>query len=100
MINPAEIPQIPGDMTLLGQHANAITGVGTAFPDTGARVHTTWQGLAPHYLAPEADQLFAATGPVQTVSASLGQDLTTVGTALAMLQDWDTRTMKVVAVER
>ena len=83
MINPAEIPQIPGDMGMLGTHATAISGVGTGFPDTGGRVHSTWQGLSGVYAAPESGQLFAASGPVRTVSASVGQDLVTVGGALS-----------------
>ncbi|WP_214407021.1 hypothetical protein [Pseudonocardia lacus] len=87
MINPAEIPQIPGDMAALGRHAAALTGLGTAFPETGRRVHSTWQTLAPVYSAPESGQLFAATGPVQTVTASVGQDFTVVGGALSAYAD-------------
>jgi hypothetical protein len=82
VINPAAIPQIPGDMAVLGQHATAVSGVGTAFADTGRRVHAAWQGLAPFYAAPESGQLLAATGPVQSVSASVGQDISSVGAAL------------------
>ncbi len=83
MINPAAIPQIPGDMAVLGQHATAVSGVGTAFAETGRRVHAAWQGLAPFYTAPESGQLLAATGPVQSVSASVGQDISGVGAALS-----------------
>ncbi|MCO1658381.1 hypothetical protein [Pseudonocardia humida] len=83
MISAAAIPQIPGDMGVLGQHAAALTGLGADFPDTGRRVHSTWQTLGPVYSAPEAAQLFAATGPVQTITASVGQDFTAVGGALS-----------------
>jgi hypothetical protein len=86
MIDP-EALQIPGNMAVLRGHAAAITGLGTAFPDTGRRVHSTWQGLAPHYIAPESAQLFAATGPVQTVCASVGEDFVTVGGALSTYAD-------------
>jgi hypothetical protein len=82
MINPAAIPQIKGDMGVLGQHATSVSGVGTAFSGTGAKVHSTWQGLAAVYSAPEASQLFAATGPVQSVSASVGEDVAAVGGVL------------------
>ena len=82
MIDPGQIPQIAGDMGRLLEHARAIGGVGTAFPDTGGRVHSSWQGLGPHYAAPEDAQLFASTGPVATVSASVGEDLTAVSGAL------------------
>jgi hypothetical protein len=83
MINPGAIPQITGDMDALRAHASEVSGVGTAFPDTGRRVNATWQGLGAVYSAPEAGDLLVATAPVQTVSASVGEDLTTVGSALA-----------------
>ncbi len=83
MINPGAIPQIPGDMDALRGHAPAVSGVGTAFPDTGRRVNATWQGLTGVYSAPEAGDLLVATVPVQTVSASVGEDLTAVGSALS-----------------
>ena len=82
MIDPAAIPQIAGDMGALTRHGGDLSQVGTAFADTGARVHTGWQALAGSYLAPEAEQLFAATGPVQGTSASVGEDLRSAGSAL------------------
>jgi hypothetical protein len=82
MIDPAAIPQIAGDMGALTRHGGDLSQVGTAFADTGARVHTGWQTLAGSYLAPEAEQLFAATGPVQGTSASVGEDLRSAGSAL------------------
>ncbi|WP_214401703.1 hypothetical protein [Pseudonocardia lacus] len=82
MIDPAGIPQIAGDMAALTRHGGDLSQVGTAFADTGARVHTGWQALAGSYSAPEAAQLFAATGPVQGVSASVAEDLRSVGSAL------------------
>jgi hypothetical protein len=82
MINSGQIPVIPGNMMALAGHAAAISRTGTEFAGTGERVDTTWQGLAPVYEAPEATQLFAATGPVRTVSASTGEDITAVGAAL------------------
>jgi hypothetical protein len=83
MINPAEVPQISGDMGALAQHAADLSSVGTGFTDTGSRVHSTWQGLAIHYDAPEAAQLFAATTPIPTMTASVGEDLGAVGSALS-----------------
>jgi hypothetical protein len=83
MIHPDEIPQIPGDMDALAAHAEALTAVGSGFASTGQAIDTTWQGLAGVYRAPEAEQLFAATGPVRTVSASVGEDMRAVGAALA-----------------
>ncbi|MDG4835723.1 YwqJ-related putative deaminase [Micromonospora sp. WMMD967] len=83
MINPGEIPQIPGNMELLASHAQTIKTTGVDFANTGQAVDTTWQGLAAVYEAPEAAQLFAASGPIRTVSASVGEDVQAVGTALA-----------------
>jgi hypothetical protein len=83
MINPGEIPQIPGNMDALATHAQTIQATGGDFANTGQAVDSTWQGLAAAYKAPEAEQLFAATGPVRTVSASVGEDVQAVGAALA-----------------
>ncbi|NYH43973.1 hypothetical protein HNR22_003700 [Micromonospora jinlongensis] len=83
MINPGEIPQIPGNMEQLATHAQTIKTTGVDFANTGQAIDTTWQGLAAVYEAPEAAQLFAASGPIRTVSASVGEDVQAVGTALA-----------------
>src|SRR3712207_4766750 len=83
MIDPAGIPIIDGDMNALAQHAGDLMLVGAQFADTGERVHAGWQALGAYYQAPEADQLLAATGPVQGVSASVGEDIGIVGRALA-----------------
>ena len=83
MISPGGIPQIPGDMDALAGHATALSGLGGSFASTGERVNTTWQQLAPVYDAPEVGRLLAATGPVQTTSASVGEDISAVGAALA-----------------
>ncbi|MEU7919639.1 hypothetical protein [Micromonospora zamorensis] len=83
MINPGEIPQIPGNMEQLATHAQTIKTTGVDFANTGQTIDTTWQGLAAVYEAPEAAQLFAASGPIRTVSASVGEDVQAVGAALA-----------------
>jgi hypothetical protein len=54
---------IDGDADALARHAESLVTIGGDFADTGERVHSTWQQLAPCYLAPEAGQLLAATGP-------------------------------------
>ncbi len=83
MINAAGIPRIPGDMQVLAEHARQLRSLGSEIADTGESVHGTWQGLAPAYDAPEAGQLLAATGPVKSVSAAMGEDVTATGTILA-----------------
>ncbi|MPZ64198.1 MAG: hypothetical protein GEU83_01275 [Pseudonocardiaceae bacterium] len=82
MINSAGIPRIPGDIQVLAEHARELQRVGAEIADTGESVHSTWQGLAPVYDTPEAGQLLAATGPVMSVSAAMGEDVTATGTIL------------------
>lgn len=82
MISAAAIPRIPGDMQLLAEHARQLQRLGSDIADTGESVHSTWQGLAPVYDTPEAGQLLAATGPVMSVSAAMGEDVTASGTIL------------------
>ncbi|CAL99932.1 papain fold toxin 1 (glutamine deamidase) of polymorphic toxin system [Saccharopolyspora erythraea NRRL 2338] len=83
MINPAEIPQIPGDMDALAGHASTLKTAGAAFASTGADVHAKWQGLAAVYDAPEAGQLLNATQPVSAVSDTVGGNVETVAGALS-----------------
>jgi hypothetical protein len=67
MIDIAAIPVINGDPDMLDEHATSLATTGAAFADTGARIHAGWQALTPVYIAPEAGDLLAATGPVQGV---------------------------------
>jgi hypothetical protein len=83
VVDPAGILYIPGDMAALADHADAIRTAGAGFAETGERIHTTRQGLAAVDRAPEADQLLAATGPVKSVSASVGEDMRAAASALA-----------------
>jgi hypothetical protein len=83
MIDPAGIPVIDGDMDALARHAGELVTVGADVADTGARVHSTWQQLAPVYEAPEVGRLLASTAPVQQVAASVGEDVSSVGRVLA-----------------
>lgn len=87
MINPAEIPQIPGDMEALRGHAATLRSSGSSFSSTGANVHSTWQGLAAVYEAPEAGQLLNATRPVSEISDSIGGDVELVAKALTTYAD-------------
>lgn len=87
MINLEGIPVIAGDMASLREHAMMIAVAGTGYIDTGERVHNTWQGLRPHYVAPEAGQLMAATGPVATVCRHVGRNLQQARDALVVYAD-------------
>jgi hypothetical protein len=82
MINPGEIPQIPGDIEAVARHGGTLQTEGKSFGSTGSDVHSTWQGLSAFYSAPEAAELFAATGPVKQKTEAVGSDIAAVGTAL------------------
>lgn len=83
MIEPYGVPVIDSDVDALLAHAEELVGVGGDIADTGTRVHSTWQQMASVYDAPEVGQLLAATGPVQQVTTSVGEDVGTVGRTLA-----------------
>ncbi|MEU8580789.1 hypothetical protein [Streptomyces abikoensis] len=53
------------------------------FRDSGASVHSTFQGLQACYKAPEAEKLFATTAPVATKSSAFAGDLEKVSDALS-----------------
>jgi hypothetical protein len=87
VIAAASIPVVAGDMDALAMHARAMDATGVAIADTGADVHSTWQELSAVYRAPEAEQLFAATLVVRSVSASTGEDVQAVAAALLHYSD-------------
>ena len=87
MINPGEIPQIPGDMDVLAAHGESLRTAGSNLGWTSLAVDSTWQGLAPVYDAPEAWQLLAATGPVRTTGYDVGADVGVVGRAIITYAD-------------
>jgi hypothetical protein len=87
MINPAEIPQIPGDIAAVATQGVTLRTQGRAFAATGSDVDSTWQGLSAVYAAPEAAQLFAATGPVRDRTETVGSQVSTVGDALVTYAD-------------
>ncbi|HEV3399119.1 MAG TPA: hypothetical protein VG693_07495, partial [Actinomycetes bacterium] len=83
MINPGAIPKFQGDLDALEGDAATLKGVGQGVRGTGADVHSTWQGLAAFYEAPEAAQLFAATEPVRSRAGDLGDDIGSVAGTLS-----------------
>ena len=87
MIQPDQIPRIQSDLDVLVLHGQALKTQAQQFADTGLDVHTTWQGLAAFYRAPEAAGLLAATAPVKTKTAHVGHDLTVIGQALLTYAD-------------
>ncbi|EFL24454.1 conserved hypothetical protein [Streptomyces himastatinicus ATCC 53653] len=83
MIKPEEIPQYTGNLELLEKaHGNLKRDAGH-IRDTGADVHTHFQGLSAYYKAPEAERLFATTKPVKDRADTFADDLGKVSTALS-----------------
>ncbi|MFJ9039063.1 hypothetical protein ACIRF8_21015 [Streptomyces sp. NPDC102406] len=83
LIDPSGIPHFIGDLATLDTD---VTNLGThagEFRTAGSDVHTEFQGLSAFYKAPEADQLFATTLPVQTKTDAFADDLEQVATALS-----------------
>ncbi|MER5435030.1 ADP-ribosyltransferase [Streptomyces sp. NPDC002588] len=83
MIKPDEIPQFTGNLAQLElDHADLRKDAGSV-RDTGKDVNTQFQGLSAFYHAPEAEQLFATTKPVQDRADDFATDLETVSSALS-----------------
>ncbi|WP_419994489.1 hypothetical protein [Streptomyces boninensis] len=83
MIAPEEIPQFVGNFESLDTDIKKLKKAGGGLSDAGGDVHSSFQGLSSCYTAPEAEQLFATTGPVKAAADDLGDDITTVATALS-----------------
>ncbi|MEV5827152.1 toxin glutamine deamidase domain-containing protein [Spirillospora sp. NPDC052242] len=62
--------------------AHDLKKAATGIRETGANVHSTWQGLSAFYEAPEAADLFSATAPVRDDAASFAGQLEKVTGAL------------------
>jgi hypothetical protein len=87
VIDPDKIPQIPETIEAVARHGGALQTEGKSFGSTGSDVHSTWQGLSAFYSAPEAAELFAATGPVKQKTEAVGSDIAAVGAALVTYAD-------------
>jgi uncharacterized protein YukE len=82
LIDPAQIPQFVGDLDQLETAAQGLKADGGNISKTGGDIHTKFQGLSVYYEAPEAEQLFATTRPVQQAANTFGDSLATVADAL------------------
>ncbi|MFG3099440.1 hypothetical protein ACGFZL_02725 [Streptomyces sp. NPDC048182] len=93
LIDPSGIPHFIGDLATLDTDAANLTTHAGEFRTAGSDVHTEFQGLSACYEAPEAEQLFATTLPVQTKSDAFAGDLEKVSTALS---DYSTEVQPLV----
>ncbi|MFJ8109703.1 hypothetical protein [Streptomyces sp. NPDC096132] len=83
MIKPEEIPQFTGNLFQLELDHAALKKDAGNVRTTGSDVHSQFQGLSAFYHAPEAEQLFATTKPVQDRADDFATDLETVSSALS-----------------
>ncbi|MCX4700739.1 ADP-ribosyltransferase [Streptomyces sp. NBC_01373] len=83
MIQPDQIPQYTGDLAQLETDYADLKKDAGHVRKTGGDVHSQFQGLSAYYTAPEAEQLFATTKPVQERADEFGDDLETVSGALS-----------------
>ncbi|MDQ1047929.1 hypothetical protein [Streptomyces sp. V4I2] len=83
MLKPGEIPQFTGNLPQLETDYAELKKDAGNVRKTGGDVHSQFQGLSAYYTAPEAEQLFATTKPVQDRSDAFADDLETVSSALS-----------------
>ncbi|MFI1282461.1 hypothetical protein ACH4U5_17205 [Streptomyces sp. NPDC020858] len=81
-VDPGEVPVFTGDLAVLDAQVKAISSGGAAVSTATSDVHTSFGGLQAFYQAPEADQLFATTKPVQDLGLKLSSDMCTIAGAL------------------
>ncbi|GFE16341.1 hypothetical protein Sgleb_43880 [Streptomyces glebosus] len=81
-VDPAEVPVFTGDLDLLESKVKALSHGGSQVKTIGSDVHKSFGGLAAFYKAPEAEQLFGVTRPVEDKARDLGQDMHAIARAL------------------
>ena len=83
MIDPSGIPHFIGDLDTLDTDVMLLTADAGQLRASGSDIHTTFQHLSAFYSAPEAEQLFSTTLPVQQKSDAFAGDLEKVANALS-----------------
>ncbi|MFJ2898921.1 hypothetical protein ACIO87_29005 [Streptomyces sp. NPDC087218] len=81
-VDPVGIPVFTGDLALLDVKVTALSGHGARVAEAAGEVHRSFGGLRAFYRAPEAEQLFATTGPVAAKGQVLSSDLCVIAGAL------------------
>lgn len=82
-IDPISIPHYTGNLGALEKAVASLKKDASDIRATGANTHSTFQGLAPDYDAPERDQLLATTIPVRDQADGFARGLETVQSALS-----------------
>ncbi|MGI5338012.1 hypothetical protein ACQEVS_11740 [Streptomyces sp. CA-181903] len=83
LLDPANIPVFTGNLELLESYIGALRKDAARLRATGSDIHSRFQGLAAHYRAPEAEQLFATTLPVRERAHAFAAKLDKVAGALS-----------------
>ncbi|QQN78413.1 hypothetical protein [Streptomyces sp. XC 2026] len=83
-VDPAGIPEFTGNLSMLAANCMGLDAAESGIRGIGSDVHDEFQGLSAFYTAPEAEQLFATTGPARDRAAEFADDLAAVRSAL-----WD-----------
>ncbi|WP_432052625.1 hypothetical protein [Streptomyces xiamenensis] len=83
-VDPAGIPEFTGNLSMLAANCMGLDAAESGIRGIGSDVHDEFQGLSSFYTAPEAEQLFATTGPARDRAAEFADDLAAVRSAL-----WD-----------
>ncbi|MGY5126089.1 hypothetical protein [Streptomyces nigrescens] len=81
-VDPAEVPVFTGDLDLLETKVKALSHGGSRVETIGSDVHKSFGGLAAFYKAPEAEQLFGVTKPVERTAHDLSEDMRVISRAL------------------
>ncbi|MGW2404482.1 hypothetical protein ACWCXK_08140 [Streptomyces sp. NPDC001739] len=81
-VDPAEVPVFTGDLDLLESKVKALSHGGSKVATAGSDVHKSFGGLSAFYKAPEAEQLFGVTKPVERTAHRLSEDMHVIAKAL------------------
>ncbi|MCL7495104.1 hypothetical protein M8I34_27425 [Streptomyces sp. MCA2] len=81
-VDPADIPVFTGDLDVLEAKTKALSHGGSKVQTAGSDVHKSFGGLAAFYKAPEAEQLFGVTKPVERTAHDLSDDMHVIAGAL------------------
>ncbi|MGK5637751.1 hypothetical protein ACSNOK_05435 [Streptomyces sp. URMC 126] len=82
-LTPEKVPVFTGNLELLESYIGALRKDAARLRGTGSDIHSRFQGLAAHYRAPEAEQLFATTLPVRERAHAFAAKLDKVAGALS-----------------
>ncbi|WP_328732864.1 hypothetical protein OHT20_31685 [Streptomyces caniferus] len=82
-VDPADVPVFTGDLDVLEAKTKALSHGGSKVQTAGSDVHKSFGGLSAFYKAPEAEQLFGVTKPVERTAHDLSDDMHVIAGALS-----------------